>query len=95
MFLVTNFFSIVIPLWGMLGLWTQEIGYRRSWEFYFYNIIFGLFQAPYYSVRQRKKKKDEAKIEENKKKETTGETMRKEIARKTHFYFLLYKPLQC
>jgi Atg22-like efflux protein len=33
MFLVTNFFSIVIPLWGMLGLWTQEIGYRRSVSF--------------------------------------------------------------
>ncbi|KAN0083284.1 Autophagy-related protein 22-like protein [Elaphomyces granulatus] len=32
MFLVTNFFSIVIPLWGMLGLWTQEIGYRRSYS---------------------------------------------------------------
>jgi hypothetical protein len=22
----------------------------HQWEFYFYNIIFGLFQAPYYAV---------------------------------------------
>jgi MFS-type transporter involved in bile tolerance (Atg22 family) len=22
-----------------------------QWEFYFYNVIFGLFQAPYYAVR--------------------------------------------
>lgn len=23
---------------------------ERQWEFYFYNVIFGLFQAPYYAV---------------------------------------------
>ena len=67
MFLFTNFFTVLIPFWGMLGLWTNRIGYhhrvsmRRNahidvgltyleWEFYFYNIIFGLFQAPYYAV---------------------------------------------
>ncbi|KAL2222840.1 hypothetical protein M432DRAFT_23916 [Thermoascus aurantiacus ATCC 26904] len=52
MFLVTNFFSVFIPLWGMLGLWTTRIGYHHTWEFYFYNIIFGLFQAPYYAYSQ-------------------------------------------
>jgi ABC-type antimicrobial peptide transport system ATPase subunit len=69
MFLVTNLFSVLIPLWGMVGLWTQRIGYhnrvsvpifhrlsfqahnRLQWEFYFYNVVFGLFQAPYYAVR--------------------------------------------
>ncbi|EAU35175.1 conserved hypothetical protein [Aspergillus terreus NIH2624] len=51
MFLVTNFFSVFIPFWGMLGLWTKRVGYHNRWEFYFYNIIFGLFQAPYYAVR--------------------------------------------
>jgi hypothetical protein len=68
MFLFTNFFSVFIPFWGMLGLWTDRIGYHHrvslqrepplidigltslQWEFYFYNIIFGLFQAPYYAV---------------------------------------------
>ena len=29
MFLVTNFFSVLIPLWGMLGLWTGRIGYHH------------------------------------------------------------------
>lgn len=29
MFLVTNFFSVLIPLWGMLGLWTTRIGYHH------------------------------------------------------------------
>ncbi|KAF7166956.1 hypothetical protein CNMCM6106_002571 [Aspergillus hiratsukae] len=51
MFLVTNLFSVLIPFWGMLGLWTQRIGYHNRWEFYFYNVVFGLFQAPYYAVR--------------------------------------------
>ncbi|KAK9850858.1 hypothetical protein MYU51_011459 [Penicillium brevicompactum] len=52
MFLFTNFFSVLIPFWGMLGLWTNRIGYHNRWEFYFYNIIFGLFQAPYYAYAQ-------------------------------------------
>ncbi|KAH8705353.1 hypothetical protein BGW36DRAFT_12219 [Talaromyces proteolyticus] len=52
MFLVTNFFSIFIPFWGMLGLWTNRIGYHNMWEFYFYNVLFGLFQAPYYAYSQ-------------------------------------------
>lgn len=29
MFLVTNFFSVFIPFWGMLGLWTTRIGYHH------------------------------------------------------------------
>ncbi|KAJ5960364.1 uncharacterized protein N7479_007514 [Penicillium vulpinum] len=52
MFLFTNFFTVLIPFWGMLGLWTNHIGYHNRWEFYFYNVIFGLFQAPYYAYAQ-------------------------------------------
>ncbi|PYH92605.1 hypothetical protein BO71DRAFT_329585 [Aspergillus ellipticus CBS 707.79] len=52
MFLITNFFTVLIPFWGMLGLWTTRIGYHHRWEFYFYNVIFGLFQAPYYAYAQ-------------------------------------------
>ncbi|KAL4978215.1 autophagy-related protein 22-like protein [Aspergillus desertorum] len=51
-FLVTNFFTVLIPFWGMMGLRTHRIGYHNRWEFYFYNIIFGLFQAPYYAYAQ-------------------------------------------
>jgi len=29
MFLFTNFFSVLIPFWGMLGLWTNRIGYHN------------------------------------------------------------------
>jgi len=50
MFQITNFFSVFIPFYGMLGIWTRKVGYHNMWEFWFYNIIFGLFQAPYYAV---------------------------------------------
>lgn len=33
MFLVTNFFSVFIPFWGMLGLWTKKIGYHNKVRF--------------------------------------------------------------
>ncbi|EKM79757.1 hypothetical protein AGABI1DRAFT_56924 [Agaricus bisporus var. burnettii JB137-S8] len=52
MFVVTNVFSIFIPFWGMLGIWTTKVGYHNVWEFWAYNIVFGLFQAPYYAFAQ-------------------------------------------
>jgi len=52
MFLVTNFFSVFIPFYGMLGLWTEKVGYHHVRDFWIYNILFGLFQAPYYAYAQ-------------------------------------------
>uniref|UniRef100_A0A0W0GA85 Autophagy-related protein n=1 Tax=Moniliophthora roreri TaxID=221103 RepID=A0A0W0GA85_MONRR len=52
MFIVTNVVTILIPLWGMIGIWTDIIGFHNAWEFWFYNIVFGLFQAPYYAFSQ-------------------------------------------
>jgi MFS-type transporter involved in bile tolerance (Atg22 family) len=52
MFQFTNLFTVLIPLYGMIGLWTTRVGYHNRWEFYLYNVIFGLFQAPYYAYAQ-------------------------------------------
>ncbi|KAF9038315.1 MFS general substrate transporter [Hymenopellis radicata] len=52
MFVVTNVVTILIPLWGMIGIWTDVIGFHQEWEFWFYNAIFGVFQAPYYAYSQ-------------------------------------------
>ena len=30
MFLVTNLFSVLIPFWGMLGIWVRRIGYHSK-----------------------------------------------------------------
>ena len=40
----TDFFQI--------GIWTTKIGFHNTWEFWFYNILFGLGQAPYYAYAQ-------------------------------------------
>ncbi|KAH8682961.1 autophagy-related protein 22-like protein [Tricladium varicosporioides] len=52
MFMITNFFSVFIPFYGMLGLWTNKIGYHTVRDFWIYNILFGLFQAPYFAYAQ-------------------------------------------
>lgn len=52
MFGVTNVITVLIPLWGMIGLWTTKIGFHNTWEFWFYNVLFGLGQAPYYAYAQ-------------------------------------------
>ncbi|KII94730.1 hypothetical protein PLICRDRAFT_33542 [Plicaturopsis crispa FD-325 SS-3] len=52
MFVVTNVVTILIPLWGMIGIWTEKFGFHNVWEFWAYNVLFGLFQAPYYAFSQ-------------------------------------------
>ncbi|KAL4081450.1 autophagy-related protein 22-like protein [Scleroderma yunnanense] len=52
MFVVTNVVAVLIPLWGMIGIWTNKFGLRNAWEFWAYNIIFGLLQAPGYAYAQ-------------------------------------------
>ncbi|KAF8261780.1 vacuole effluxer Atg22 like-domain-containing protein [Lactarius quietus] len=51
-FVVTNVVTILIPLWGMIGIWTDKFGFHNAWEFWAYNVVFGLFQAPYYAFSQ-------------------------------------------
>ncbi|KAJ3485207.1 hypothetical protein NLI96_g5125 [Meripilus lineatus] len=51
-FVVTNVVTILIPLWGMIGIWTTKFGFHNVWEFWAYNVVFGLFQAPYYAFSQ-------------------------------------------
>lgn len=52
MFVVTNAVTVLIPFWGMLGIWTDNVGFHNTWEFWAYNVVFGLFQAPYYAFAQ-------------------------------------------
>jgi MFS-type transporter involved in bile tolerance (Atg22 family) len=52
MFMITNFFSVFLSFYGMFGLWTTKVGYHHVCDFWTYNILFGLFQAPYYAYAQ-------------------------------------------
>ncbi|KAI9467369.1 MFS general substrate transporter [Lactarius psammicola] len=45
MFIVTNVVTILIPLWGMIGIWTDKFGFHNVWE------VLGL-QSPYYAFSQ-------------------------------------------
>lgn len=52
MFAVTNVVTILIPFWGMFGIWTEKVGFHNAWEFWAYNAVYGLFQAPYAAFSQ-------------------------------------------
>lgn len=55
-------FIIILDCWGMIGVWTQKIGFHNSWEFWLYQVWYGLLVCPWYSysqtmVRQFREKK--------------------------------------
>ncbi|KAF2226166.1 autophagy-related protein 22-like protein [Elsinoe ampelina] len=57
LFQVTNLFSVLIPAYGCLALSPSAVGrpgmgYTTLASFVLYNILFGLFQAPYYAYSQ-------------------------------------------
>jgi MFS-type transporter involved in bile tolerance (Atg22 family) len=33
---VANFGCVLLPLWGMIGIWTDKVGYHKLWEFWFF-----------------------------------------------------------
>ena len=37
-----------LDFWGMIGNWTSAVGYFNVWEFWWYNVAFGLFATPWY-----------------------------------------------
>ena len=43
---------LMLNVWGMIGIWTQKIGYHHSWEFWLYEAFLGLFVSPWYSYSQ-------------------------------------------
>ncbi|KDQ15699.1 hypothetical protein BOTBODRAFT_285619 [Botryobasidium botryosum FD-172 SS1] len=52
MLCVTTVTTVLIPLWGMIGIWTTKIGFHNSWEFWVSNTIYGLFQAAFTAFAQ-------------------------------------------
>ncbi|KAH9965402.1 autophagy-related protein 22-like protein [Russula dissimulans] len=52
MLIATSIVAVVLPLWGMIGIWTNKFGYHNTWEFWLYYTIYGLFEAPYCAYSQ-------------------------------------------
>lgn len=52
MWVAVSFGIVVLDLWGMIGIWTQNIGYHHAWEFWLFQVWWGLAVSPYYSYCQ-------------------------------------------
>lgn len=37
----TNFGSLLLALWGIVGIWTTRFGYRNVWEFWAFAVVYG------------------------------------------------------
>ncbi|KAH9002489.1 vacuole effluxer Atg22 like-domain-containing protein [Lactarius hatsudake] len=46
------YMGALIPVWGMIGIWTDKFGFHNSWEFWVYNVMFGLAVGPNYAISQ-------------------------------------------
>ncbi|EGG02259.1 uncharacterized protein MELLADRAFT_38675, partial [Melampsora larici-populina 98AG31] len=49
MFTAATVATVIIPLWGTLGIFTDKIGFHNRWEFWMYNFFVAVFQTPYYA----------------------------------------------
>ncbi|TFK64245.1 MFS general substrate transporter [Pluteus cervinus] len=52
MLVVPIIVTVLIPFWGMLGIWTDKVGFHNVWEYWAYNIVFGLLQTPFFAYSQ-------------------------------------------
>ena len=43
---------VALDVYGMLGVWTQAVGFHHRWEFWVYQIWYGLMVCPWYSYSQ-------------------------------------------
>ncbi|KAI9467374.1 MFS general substrate transporter [Lactarius psammicola] len=52
MFLTVCILGTLIPVWGMIGIWTDKIGFHNVWEFWVYSVVYGLVIGPNYAISQ-------------------------------------------
>lgn len=49
---ICNIGGVLLAVWGMLGIWTDKVGYHNLWEFWAYSAVFGLALGPQFSYGQ-------------------------------------------
>ncbi|KAH9018896.1 MFS general substrate transporter [Lactarius pseudohatsudake] len=52
MFLTVCILETLIPVWGMIGIWTDKFGFHNAWEFWVYSVVYGLVIGPNFSISQ-------------------------------------------
>ncbi|KAK5031185.1 hypothetical protein LTS07_004920 [Exophiala sideris] len=43
---------LLLDGWGMIGIWTQRFGFHNEWEFWLYQVIYGIFVCQWYAYSQ-------------------------------------------
>lgn len=43
---------VLLDGWGMIGIWTQSFGFHHAWEFWLYQVWYGIAVCPWYSYSQ-------------------------------------------
>lgn len=43
---------VLLDAWGMVGNWTGKFGFHNEWEFWLYQVYYGLLVCPWYSYSQ-------------------------------------------
>ncbi|CAJ2511883.1 Uu.00g075080.m01.CDS01 [Anthostomella pinea] len=43
---------VLLDVWGMIGNWTANFGFKHIWEIWLYQVFYGLFVCPWYSYSQ-------------------------------------------
>ncbi|EPQ27454.1 uncharacterized protein PFL1_04992 [Pseudozyma flocculosa PF-1] len=46
------FFTVVLQVWGFVGIFTQRFGFHHEYEFWLYQVFYGLVVCPWYAVSQ-------------------------------------------
>lgn len=49
---ISNFFCVLYPLWGMIGIWTDKFGFHNVWEFWLIAVFYGFAFGCQYSYGQ-------------------------------------------
>lgn len=43
---------LLLDAWGMIGIWTQKFGFHNEWEFWLYQVVYGIFVCQWYAYSQ-------------------------------------------
>lgn len=49
---ISNFTCFLLPMWGMIGIWTTKFGFHNLWEFWLFAGIYGVTIGTQYSYGQ-------------------------------------------
>lgn len=52
MVVAVSIFIVLMQGWGLIGIYTQSFGFHKEYEFWLYQVLYGLFVCPWYPYSQ-------------------------------------------